>query len=185
METVKTDLRISGSAHDSVLSAQYIPAAIAWAESATRRSLVSRTMALIIGRFPKYPASPTIILPGGKVTSIASIVYISNGAAVTMTGPDASPAGIDFQQSLGDSIARIMPKQGDSWPAVDSDAIDPVTITYSAGWATPAEVPADIKRAMTAHVYGSMELDGLLTIRPGFDIDHPEKLLSAYRSIVL
>lgn len=182
LATVKADLRISGSQLDSVMSAQYIPAAIAWAEAATRRSLVSRTMTAILSDFPDAAYDYELKLPGGKVTSVASIAYVANSATVTLTGPDASPAGSDFQQSLGDAIARLLPAQGATWPAVDSDAIEPVTIVYTAGWATPAAVPADIKRAMTAYVYSAMELDGLLTIRPGFDIDHADKMLSAYRS---
>ncbi len=182
LATVKADLRISGTHLDSLITEQYIPAARDWAEGYTKRSLINRTMKWVIRRFPGPDQDYMLLLPGGFVSSVGDIVYVSNSQSYTLTGPDASPAGTDFQLSKGDTWTYLLPPQGGAWPAVDGDYIEPVTINYSAGWATPADIPADIRRALTAYVYAAMELDGLLTIRSGFDIDHPEKLLSAYRS---
>ena len=185
LDSVKSDLRISTSHHDDILTCQYIPAAIAWAEGETNRPMVSKTCIDIFNDFPRWSHdwrdNYTIYLLG-KVTTVASIIYVQNGSEVTLTGPDASPAGTGFQQDKGDNFTRLMPPRGGTWPDVDSDVINPVKITYTAGWANAEEVPADIRRAMTAHVYGAMELDGLLTIRPGFDMDHASKLISAYRN---
>lgn len=179
LEMVKADLRISGTQLDDVLSGQYIPGAIEWAEGATGRVMVARQLQWILSEFPLYTA---MYLPGGNVSAVSSIAYVSNGSIVTLTGPSASPVGTDYQESLAGPLPRIMPPQGDSWPSVDSDAIDPVKVTFTAGYDSEAAVPADLKRAMVAHVYGAMELDGLLQIRPGFDMDHAEKLISAYRA---
>jgi uncharacterized phiE125 gp8 family phage protein len=183
VETLKNDLRISGTELDAILTNQYVPAALSWAEGFTRRSLLSRAHRWIVSDFPRT-IDQTLFIPRGLVSAVSSIIYISDGSPVTLTGPSAgSPGGTDYQEDLTGHIARIMPNQGATWPAVDSDAIQPVKVTYTAGWASDALIPGDIKRALTAYVYQAMELDGLLTIRPGFDIDHPEKLLSAWRTL--
>jgi len=184
LETLKTDLRISGEALDSVITAQYIPAALSWAEAFTKRSLLSRVHRWILVDFPRYKVyqGATLYLPRGLVSAVSSIVYYSGGTEITLTGPSSgSPAGTDYQEDLSGPVARIMPLAGASWPAVDRDVIRPVKITYTAGWASDKLIPGDIRRALTAYIYGAMELDGLLTIRPGFDIDHAEKLISAWR----
>ncbi len=183
LDTLKADLRISGDALDDVLTCQYIPAAQAWAERETGRSLISRTIDWIVSDFPGRADNWTFILPGGKVTAIASIDYSINGSIVTLTGPSAgSPGGTDYAEDISGPVARIMPNRGESWPTVDNDVPQPVKVTYTAGWPNADAIPADLRRALTAYVYGAMELDGLLVIRPGFDADFADKLLSGYRS---
>lgn len=184
LELVKTDLRISGNELDNALSSQYIPAAVAWAEGQTWRSLISRSIAWCVDAFPGQAENYTFRLPGGVVSAVAGIAYVSDGQTITLTGPDASPAGTDFQQDLSGHVARILPPQGEGWPAADTDAIRPVVVTYTAGWASDKLVPADLRRAMVAHIFGAMELDGLLDRRPGFDADFAEKQISAYRAPV-
>ena len=178
---LKLDLRISDDALDSVIAGQYIPAALAWAEGFLHRSLLARPHRWIVSAFP-HGADQTIYLPRGVVQSITDIEYSLNGSTVTLTGPtSASPAGTNYQEDISGHRARILPNRGESWPSVDSDVPVPVQITYQPGWLTEATIPSDIKRGLTAYVYSSMELDGLLQIRPGFDIEHPDKLISAYR----
>lgn len=181
LETLKLDLRISDDSLDSILSTQYIPAAVEWCEGVTKRIMVSRQLQWVVSDFPDRSTNYAFYLPGGKVTAVAQIDYVDNQATTTLAGPSSSPAGTGFQESLSDSVSRIMPAQGESWPTPDSDAIDPVKVTYTAGWETQDDVPEDLKRAMTAYVYGALELDGLLQIRSGYDPDFAEKLASAYR----
>lgn len=182
LELVKNDLRITEDDLDAVLTGQYIPAAMAWAEGATRRSMIARVHTWIFDKFPT-DRHLTIYMPRGIVQSIASIKYSSDGSIVTLTGPSSgSPAGTDYQEDLTGHVARVMPPRGESWPAVDTDVPQPVKITFTAGWATDKLVPADLRRAMTAYIYGEMEADGLLQIRPGFDFDFADKLISGYRS---
>lgn len=182
LEALKSDLRIDGDSLDDVISTQYIPSAMQWAEAAIKRSLIARAHRWTISDFPRaYPY--TLELPRGLVTAIASIAYTTGGSVVTLTGPSSgSPGGTDYQEDLTGHIARVMPLQGTTWPSVDSDVLAPVKITYTAGWLSDKLVPADIRRALTAHIYGEMELDGLLQIRQGYDIDHADKLISAWRS---
>lgn len=187
LETVKTDLRISGSELDSVLQSQYMPAALEWAEGYTKRSLLTRTHRWLLTDFPRT-IDQTLFLPRGLVSSIASIIYSSGGSLTTLTGPSAgSPGGTDYAEDLTGHVARIMPNRGNTWPTVDADVLQPIKVTYAAGWLSDKLIPGDIKRALTAYVFQALELDGLLTVKVGdrasADMEFPEKLLSAYRTV--
>ncbi len=165
MSVLKMDLRLMHDDLDLVLVNQYIPGAFEWAESFLKRSLVQREHVLTLSDWP--PAA--IEIPGGSVTAIASIEYEADGTQ-TLT---------DYQSFFGVDASYIAPDVGDSWPALD-DVLTPVTVTYTAGYVT---VPAAIRRGLTAYIYGAMELDGLLTIKPGFDSKFAEKLISPYRIV--
>lgn len=183
LELLKKDLRIDSDALDEVIMRQYVPDAVSWAEGFMRRSIMVRTHRWILREFP-YCVDQTILLPRGKIQSVASIAYSSGGSITTLTGPTSgSPAGTDYQEDLRGHAGRLMPARGSSWPEVDCDVPAPVVITFEAGWLTLDEVPADIKRGLTASVYGAMELDGLLQIRNGFDVEFREKLISAWRCL--
>lgn len=179
LDLLKADLRIATDDLDDVLMSQYIPDAVEWAEGAMRRSIMARTHRWILECFP-YGYDQTIRLPRGKIQSVTSIVYSSNGSPVTLRGPSSgSPVGADYQEDLRGHRGRLMPLRGASWPSADIDVPAPIVITFRAGWTTPQDVPADIRRAMTASIYGAMELDGLLTIKQGFDSEFRDKLISA------
>jgi len=179
LATLKADLRIATDDLDDVLMSQYIPDAVAWAEGAMRRSVMARTHRWILECFP-YGDDQTIRLPRGKVQGVTSIVYSSAGAPVTLRGASSgSPIGTDYQEDFRGHVGRLMPNRGESWPSADIDVPSPIVITYTAGWTTVDQVPADIKRAMTASIHGAMELDGLLTIKSGFDFEFRDKLISA------
>lgn len=180
LELLKTDLRISTDDLDEVLALQYIPDAVEWAEGAMRRSIVARAHRWILDGFP-YCDDLTIYLPRGKVQSVTSVAYSSGGVITTLRGPSSgSPVGTDYQEDLRGHVGRLLPLRGGTWPSVDADVPSPIVITYTAGW-TAATVPADIKRALTASVYGALELDGLLTTKNGFDVEFRDKLISAWR----
>lgn len=179
LDLLKADLRIATNDLDDVLMSQYIPDAVEWAEGAMRRSIMARTHRWILSCFP-YGADQTIKLPRGKVQGVTSIVYSSGGSPVTLRGPTSgSPVGSDYQEDLRGHCGRLMPLRGASWPSADIDVPSPIVITYTAGWSTAQDVPADIKRAMTASIHGALELDGLLTVKPGFDFEFRDKLISA------
>lgn len=180
LELLKSDLRISTDDLDDVLMSQYIPDAVEWAEGAMRRSIMVRDHRWILAEFP-CGADQTIRLPRGKVQSVASVAYVAGGVTTTLRGPSSgSPVGSDYQEDLRGHCGRLLPLRGASWPSVDIDVPSPIVITFRAGWSTADEVPADIKRAMTASVYGALELDGLLTVKGGFDSDFRDKLISGW-----
>lgn len=180
LEVLKQDLRITHDDLDEVLTGQYIPAALAWAEGVTRRAIALRAHRWIIDEFP-CGEDQTIYLPRGRVTGVTSIAYSSGGSITTLRGPTSgSPAGTQYQEDLRGHQARVMPLRGQSWPGVDSDVPSPIVVTFTAGWAL-ADIPADLKRAMTAHVADAMDLPGSESFNVNTrDIDFPTKLISSY-----
>jgi hypothetical protein len=182
---IKAHLKITGTAFDTLISDLYLPAAVAWAEAETARSIASKTHYLTMRRFP--PAYAPIRLPAGKCTRIVSIDYVENGATTTLTGPSAAnttvspniPAGDDFQEDLkADFGGVIMPIADDTWPTTDRDHPAPVVITFEAGW-TASTCPADVKLALMAHISARMDLEGTTD---QFDIiDRAASYLSAWR----
>lgn len=143
---------------DDTLIETYIYAATAMVENETHRSIVSREHRWTLADFPQTTYQK-IRLPRGKTQSVTSIAYTSGGAVTTLTGPTSgSPAGTDYQESLsGEEGGWLMPNQGESWPSVDLDVLEPVVITFTAGWTT---IPQDINHAIkliVGHWYENRE----------------------------
>lgn len=186
-DVLKADLRIGGSELDFALREQYIPAAVSWCEGIMRRSLIKREHRWVISDFPRG-AEQTLWLPRGVVQSVTKIDYRQNGSTLTLTGPTSpvtSPVSpVEYQEHLAGHAGRVAPLRGETWPSADLDDLTPVTVTYQAGWPTFETVPADIRRVITAHVYESLENNGLLTLRTGFDKDFVAKLATGWRTVV-
>jgi ribonuclease PH len=101
-------------------------ATVAWVERYLQRLLTVRQ---VIMRLPSLPSGKVPVeLYGGRVASITSV--IADGTAITGT------------TAVGDSPALLLPT--DDWPAVTGEGL-PVTITYTAGFAT---IPEDIVTAV-------------------------------------
>lgn len=183
-QLVKADLRIFGDELDDLISSQYIPSAIDYAEGVTRRNIASRAVRWVVDDFPRT-LDQAIRLPRGDVSAISSIAYSVDGAVTTLTGPSSgSPAGTDYQEDLTGISAIIMPPRGDTWPAsIDDDVPRPVVITYTAGYATADLVPANLRRALVAQIYVELDQKGLIPDGSGqpFDLDFVAKLLSPFR----
>jgi hypothetical protein len=115
-----------------------------------------------------------IHLPRGKTLSVDSVEYVSGGAASSVT---------DYQTALGgDDGARIRPPQGSSWPSVDWDAIEPVTITFTAGREGAAAVPEDIKHAIAFACSDALQIRGTVDLASGgSNFQVRETLISAWR----
>ncbi len=172
----KGHLRVTHSADDSQIQ-QLIAAASSWAQDETRRILLSTVVELRMDRFPtigefgrynpdtgRYSLergyssaarSPRIYLPGGKVTAVESIAYIDiEGAVQTLTGPTSATPGTDFQEDLSDDEAAwLFPAINSFWPAVQSNTVNGVTITYTVGFGdAPSDVPESIRHAIRLKV---------------------------------
>ncbi|HVQ43782.1 MAG TPA: phage head-tail connector protein [Candidatus Saccharimonadia bacterium] len=149
LDLVKAHLREDSDDFDTIIEL-YSRAAIEWAEGATKRTIYSRSHMWILGDFPRDVCGE-IWLPRGKCSAVESIVYRDSlGAAQTLHGPTSSvsPAGDDWQENLtGDAGGFLYPPLGGVWPSANVYAAAPVTITFTAGWAS-ADVPADITHAL-------------------------------------
>ena len=73
-----------------------------------------------------------------------------------------------------------MPNSGSSWPSADSDVPAPVTITFTAGWAS-ASVPADIKQAMLLYIADAIDIAGAGDLGQYTDTELKSRMLSGWR----
>lgn len=181
LAAIKSQLRIEHDEWDSLIYDIHLPAALSWAEGETRRSIWARTHRWVIREFPS--GDQRIILPRGKVQSVASIAYVTGGNTTTLTGPSSSsPEGTGYQEDLKDEGGGVlMPNQGESWPSVDLDVPAPITITYSAGWAEQEDVPGDIKLAMIFYIGDALEITSSADLMSNTDLTVKDRLISAWR----
>jgi hypothetical protein len=156
---IKTHCAVDGATLDDNLEV-YLQMAIEWAEGWTKRSVFSRAHKWVLKDFNR-DCRQEIRLPRGKTQSVESIEYYSGGTLLTLTGPSSgSPAGTDFQEDLrGDDGAILMPPYGGDWPSVDWDHPAPVTINFTAGWAS-AEVPRQIIHAILFAISDAVDIRG-------------------------
>jgi len=141
----RTQTRVDQTTEDSYLTA-LITVARQLTENATSRSLISQTRSLVLDGFP-----PCIHLPHGPVQSVTSIIYIdSAGASQTLPGAL-------YQTDLTSVIPRIVVAPGQSWPTVQTQRLNPVTVRYVAGFGSAgADVPSPLRQAMLlliSHLY--------------------------------
>lgn len=126
-----------------------IKAARKWFEKALDRQLVTATWRVKGWAFPPRE----IELPYPPLRSVGSITY-----------KDASLATQTLSSSAYDVITAqtpgvVQPRDGYSWPTVGTNPTA-VTITFDAGYGTPAAVPEDVKvgiSLLAAHWYANRE----------------------------
>ena len=185
LDRVKQQCKIDGTDFDDQLQDIYMPAALEWAENGTHRAIEQRSHTWVIRDFPRTN-NGILHMPRGKAQSVTSIVYYSNGSPITLTGPTSgSPIGTDYQELLtSDAGGILMPNRGESWPTVDDDVPAPITITYSAGWAT-ADIPLDLVNAMLLYISDALNVPGTADfgtfIQPA-DLAYKDTLLIPWRA---
>ena len=126
-----------------------IQAAREYLQEQTNTSFITQTRVMRMDRFPD-----TIKIPFSPLISVTSITYVdTNGDTQTLS---SSLYDVDIYRKP----ARINPAYGESWPStrlID----DAITLTYVAGYANAAAVPALIKKMMlfmAAHYYENREI---------------------------
>ena len=156
LDLIKQHCAVDSTDQDELLET-YLIAAINAFENTTHRTLFRRGHVWVLKEFP-FDTYQHIWLPRGKTRSVDMIEYVSNGETVTLTGPTSgSPMGADWQEDLrGDDGGLILPPRGQSWASVDSDAPDPVTVYFTAGWGVD-ELPSDILNALLWYVRTSLD----------------------------
>lgn len=132
---------------DDDLLAAYIAMARNYVETYTRRALVARTAIMVLDSFPAWE----IVLPYGAAQSVTSIVYRdTSGAQQTLDGA-ASPAV--FQTDLQDkNQAVIWPLRNSEWPTADPLSVDPVVVTWEAGYGAFTDVPLMLRLGIARQV---------------------------------
>jgi len=129
---LREDLADAGN--DALITA-IITAATQDAEHLMGRAILPQTWQLTLDAFPSV-----IDLPRPTVTAVASVKYVD---AATGTLTTLSPSL--YQACLASEIAAsVVPAYGCSWPVVRVQP-ESVQVTYTSGWATPADVPELVK----------------------------------------
>jgi uncharacterized phiE125 gp8 family phage protein len=151
-EEVKLNLRVTHDEDDALIRS-LIVAAREYVELWTDRALVPTTVTMKLDKFPGWDDGYTILLPKSPVTAFTSITYYDeNDTSGTL-------ASTEYQADIASEPARVIPVATVTWP-VTYERLHAVTLTYAAGYATPATVPERIKQAMhilIAHWYSNRE----------------------------
>lgn len=143
---IKQALRIDISDDDSML-AKKLAAAVNYAESKMATAFLTRTMVAVF-----YDPPEKLWLPMGPIQSILSVV---DG-----TGTTLDPTLYRIQAHGNCEYLHLL--SGLNW-------MPPLTITYTCGYGTADNVPADIADAIMAHtglLYGNRESANSVTLNP-------------------
>ncbi len=148
----KTHCRIDGSDDDDYL-AGLITAARVYLEEVMRRAFLTQTWRASLDA---WPDDSEITLPRAPLQSVISIVYKdSSGAQTTLAETD------DYLVDTDSEPGRIVPAVNKNWPETALYPINPIQITYIAGYGdAPENVPATIRQAirlLVGHWYENRE----------------------------
>lgn len=144
------ELAPSDTAHDSHIL-RLIRAATADVERHTRRALITQTWRLSLSDWPfdrpyyrKYAgAVGRVYLPRPPLQSVSSIVYVDDA------GSDVTLSTSLYQVTADASPGFIEPAYGEVWPTLRPETVEPVTITYVAGFGADASaVPEQYKNVI-------------------------------------
>lgn len=139
LSQIRQHLRLDADfVEEDTLLLLYAQAAQDYVERFTRRQLLTATFVLAVDGFPMCGV---LGLPRPPLQSITSVEYLDSAGGLQTLDP--SVYGVDTLSEPG----RLYVRQGQSWPATLAE-IHAVTITYVAGWATYAQVPATLQMAL-------------------------------------
>ena len=159
---VKVHLRVDIADDDALIGA-YVAAATRACEEHTRRQFMPATWRLSLDEFPSgelnsriSPAieANDILLPRPPFAAVTSLIYKDPaGVAQTLV------SGTDYLQLSDDEPARLVLPLTATWPDTYRQP-GAVSITYVAGYADAASVPAPLKQAvlfLVSHLYENRE----------------------------
>ena len=127
----------AGDYEDAIISI-FIAAAREHAEFVLGRRLITQTVERVLDSFP----AANIELPGSPIQSITSVKYLE-----ALAGVETTLAGSAYVLDKDSEPGWLIPAYGTTWPST-YDAALAVRVRYVAGWASAAEVPANIRYAL-------------------------------------
>lgn len=140
-EEAKAHLRVTHSGDDETIAA-YLAAAVARLDGHAGllgRCMVSQTWRQDYGCWPKHGL---FRLPFPNVTSIGSLTYFDASNVEQTVASDLYQLHQDGMSSF------VWLRSAFTYPSLYDDRIDPVRITFTAGYGAAADVPADLKHAI-------------------------------------
>jgi len=151
LDEAKAHLRVDVT-DDDVLISRLIQAAREYVEEATGRALINQTWRLSLD---DWPEGDYIELPRPPLSSVTSVVYTDSDA--TAHTFSTSYYDVDTDSEPG----RVVLEYGDDWPSATLATMNPIVITYIAGYgATSASVPEHLRQAillLIGHWYENRE----------------------------
>jgi uncharacterized phiE125 gp8 family phage protein len=136
---VKQHLRIETDDADPWL-ADYITAARDEVETYLQRQLLPATLVLYLDAWPAGRCP--IRLPRPPATAVTAIEYVDTGGTLQTLAASV------YQVDVISEPARIVLQDGETWPTLATARLNAIAITYTAGWATPSQVPSSIRQAV-------------------------------------
>lgn len=110
-------------------------------ESYTHRQFITATWELKLDGFPDEACA--IELPRPPIAAVSSIVYLDEDGVSQTLSTSA------YQTDVKSQPGRIMVAPEQYWPVTESGRMNPVTVTYTAGYgAAGTAVPRAIRQAM-------------------------------------
>lgn len=137
-DEIKTQLRIDHSDEDTFIDG-LITAARKYVEEATFRALVTQTWKL---NLEAWPTGDEIEIPKPPLQSVSSVVYLDEAGASTTWA--SSNYIVDADSPRG----RVVLANNKSWPTETLYAVNPIQITFVAGYGLAAAVPAQLKHCI-------------------------------------
>jgi len=148
----KAHLRISGTDENDLING-LIQAAREMAETYTKRQLITSTYTAKYRDFPD--AEGSIHVPRTPLQSVTSITYIDNQGAEQTLSTDV------YEVLDDDTEAWIVLKPLQSWPEVQAEKKQAVTVTFVAGYGNSgSSVPAAARSAilmLIGHLFENRE----------------------------
>lgn len=136
----KAQCRVEASLTDEdTLINGYIAAARRWCEKVDRRAFLTQTWQLWLDA---WPASNAIKLRLPPLQSVSSIVHYDDADVATTFA--ASNYYVDTVSEPG----RVVLRSAASWPNATLREANGICVTFVAGWAAAASVPATLKQAV-------------------------------------
>ncbi len=133
--------RITGSDDDTLITSMVKTATGKAQDKLGGTILLSTAFVWYLDEWPETEPgkAPFLRLPVGPVTAIASVKYYDPaGVLQTMSASD-------YFTDLVGLRARIVLKEGITWPFLQTARPSPIEVRFTAGYANAAAVPEDIK----------------------------------------
>ena len=154
-------LRLSGGDEDDLVE-QLIKSARRMAENFCASSFIDTTWIWYREFF-----SDVMIMPVGPLDSVTDIKYLDSG------GSEQTLASSVYQVDTKHRLGRVVIDVQQNWPTISSDKVNPVFITFKAGFGTATtDVPDAIKDAILRMI------GTLYETREDCSIDSPSMLVS-------
>jgi uncharacterized phiE125 gp8 family phage protein len=145
---VKAHCRVTTSDEDTLL-AIYLDSATSHIEQILQRKLITQTWKMYLDYWPSQ-----IETLFGNLQSVTHVKY---------TDIDGTTATLSSSLYTVDTVSvpgRIVLKNGQSWPSVTLNAVNPIEVQFVTGYGAAAAVPQDVRNALlltVGHLYENRE----------------------------